>query len=115
MKKLLYLISTAALAWALTLIIPWWGIMIAALVTSFFIAPKNSSAFWIPFVAIGLLWGLQAFIMSEPNDFIMAERIARLFPLEGNVTLLILVTSVIGGVAAGFSGLLGSALAGNTK
>lgn len=115
MKNLLFLVSTAALAWILTMFIPWWGIMIAAIVTSYFMAPKNSLAFWIPFVAIGLLWGLQAFFLSEPNDFIMAERIARLFPLEGNVTLLILVTSVTGAIAAGFSGLLGRALSKGTK
>lgn len=110
MKNLINLILTAVLAWTLCLFTPWWGIMIAALIISFMIPLKKGAAFLVPFLAIFLLWGIQAYWLSSNNDFIMAGKIADLFSLNGNAWLLILITALIGGLAAAFSGLLGKTL-----
>jgi hypothetical protein len=50
---------------------------------------------------------VNAFWLSNANDFILANKIAVLLPLNGNAFLLILVTGVIGGLAAGISGIFG--------
>lgn len=110
MKNFINLILTATLAWLLSLITPWWGIMIAALIVSFLIPLKKTAAFFIPFLAVFLLWGAQAYLLSSNNDFIMGEKIAELFSLNGNALLLILITAVIGGLAAALAGLLGKQL-----
>ena len=110
MNKLLNLICTALLAWGLSLITPWWGIMPAALIVSFVFPLKGGNAFFIPFLSIFILWGIQAYLIGSNNDFTMAGKIAELLPLQGNVHLLILITALLGGIAAAFSGLLGKQL-----
>lgn len=110
MKNALNLILTALLAWALTMFTPWWGILIAAMVVSFLFPLKGGYGFIIPFAAIFLLWGSQAYLMSSSNDFIMAGKVADLFSLNGNAILLILITALIGGLSAGFAALLGKQL-----
>ncbi|MBL7471263.1 hypothetical protein [Robertkochia sediminum] len=110
MKNILNLILTAVAAWAICLITPWWGIMIAALAISFLIPLKKGAAFLIPFLAVFLLWGIQAYLLSSGNDLTMAKKIATLFSLNENAYLLMGITALIGGLAAAFSGLLGKQL-----
>lgn len=110
MKTLLNLILTALLAWIITMFTPWWGVMIAALFTSLLIPLKGAKAFFVPFMAIFMLWAFQSYTLASANDFTMAKRIAELLPLEGNTSLLIVLTAFIGGLASGFSAMLGSQL-----
>ena len=84
--------------------------MVAALVTAVFVPLKKAAVFLIPFTAVFTYWAVYAFILSSANDFILAQKIAELLMLDGNPFLLIMVTGVIGGVAAGFSGILGRQL-----
>jgi hypothetical protein len=81
--------------------------MVAAFATSLFFNLKGASVFVVPFLAITLFWMVNAFWLSNANDFILANKIAVLLPLNGNAFLLILVTGVIGGLAAGISGIFG--------
>ena len=110
MKTLLNLILTAVLAWVITLFTPWWGIMVAALIVALILPLKGIRSFIIPFMSVFLLWAFQAYTLSSANDFTMAEKIATLLPLEGNTTLLLVITAFLGGIAAGSSGLLGQQL-----
>ncbi|WP_224485565.1 hypothetical protein [Robertkochia aurantiaca] len=107
MKNLLHLILVALLAYVVTLLTPWWGIMIAALVVGFLLPLNGFKSFFIPFLAVFNLWGLQAYMLSSRNDFTLAAKIADLFSLEGNSLLLILITALLGGLAAAFAALLG--------
>lgn len=110
MKTLFNLILTAVLAWIITIFTPWWGVMAAALLVAILIPLQGLKSFIIPFMAVFLLWGYQAYAVSSANDFTMAKKIATLLPLEGNATLLIVLTAFLGGIAAGSSGMLGSQL-----
>ncbi|WP_224487889.1 hypothetical protein [Robertkochia flava] len=110
MKNIFNLILTIVLAWVITLFTPWWGVMLAALIVSFLVPLKGGSTFFVPYLAIFSLWGIQAYMAGSANDFILAGKIADLFSLDGNTTLLILVTATIGGLAAAFAGLLGKQL-----
>jgi len=94
----------------LSFLLPWWGIMVAAILTGFLIPLKKLPVFGIPFLAVFLFWFVYSFWLSKGNDFILAKKIAILLPLNGNQYLLILVTALVGGFAAGISGIFGRQL-----
>ena len=56
-----------------------------------------------------------SFMLSNANDFTLASKIAVLLPLGGNPYILILLTAVIGGVAAGVAGVFGKQCKGLIK
>ncbi|MBR9914642.1 MAG: hypothetical protein GYB32_07425 [Algicola sp.] len=109
MKKTIVInfLVTILVAFILSQFLPWWSVMVAGFVSSLFFSLKRLSVFLVPFVAIFLFWSIYAFIVSVNNDFTLAKKIAVLLPLHGNPYLLILVTGLIGGMAAGVSALFG--------
>jgi hypothetical protein len=109
-KNILNFVATILLAYLLSLFLPWWSVMTAALTTSLFIPLKKASIFFIPFLAILLFWVVYSFILSSGNDFTLAKRIAVLLPLGGNPYLLLLVAGIVGGLAAGIAAILGKQL-----
>ncbi|WP_282134805.1 hypothetical protein [Seonamhaeicola maritimus] len=104
-RKLLNFIVTIVLAFILSQFLPWWSIMVAAFITSIFLSLKKGAVFFIPFLAIAFFWMIYSFWLSSSNDFTLAKKIAVLFPLGGNPYILILVTGIIGGIAAGVAGI----------
>lgn len=106
-KNIKNLIFTIILAYLLSLYLPWWSVMIAAIISGFIIPLKKGAVFFIPFIAVALLWTFQSYTISNANDFILAEKIATLLKLNGNTTLLLLIAGVVGGLAAGVSAVLG--------
>ena len=109
-KKITNLIVTIVLAVVLAFFLPWWSIMMAAFTSSLFIPLKKTAVFFTPFLAILLYWAVYAFILSNANDFTLARKISELLKIGGNPYLLILVTGVIGGLAAGIAATLGLSL-----
>ena len=103
-------IVTIVLALLLSLFLPWWSVMIAALATALFMPLKKTAVFFVPFIAILLFWAVYSFILSSGNDYTLAKRIAVLLPLGGNAYLLMLVTGVVGGLAAGIAAVFGKQL-----
>ena len=100
-------IITLILTIGLSFILPWWSIMIAAIITGFIIPLKKLPVFTIPFLAVFMYWLVYSYWLSQGNDFILAKKIAILLPLNGNAYLLILVTALVGGIAAGIAGIFG--------
>jgi hypothetical protein len=109
-KNITNLIATIVLAYLLSLFLPWWSIMAAALITAALIPLKRAAVFFIPFLAILLFWGVYCYLLSSANDFTLAQKVAQLLMLKGNPYVLILVTGIIGGIAAGISAILGKQL-----
>ncbi len=105
--KAVNFLLTFILALVFSFFLPWWSVMTAALLTSLFIELKGFAVFYIPFLAVFLLWTLYAFMLSSANDFTLAKKIAVLLPLGGNPYILILVTGFIGGLAAGIAAIFG--------
>tara|TARA_R110002049_G_scaffold264597_2_gene440708 strand:+ start:107 stop:400 length:294 start_codon:yes stop_codon:yes gene_type:complete len=89
---------------------PWWSIMVAGFATALFISLKKGAVFYIPFLAILVFWFAYSLILSGSNDFTLAKRIAVLLSLGGSSFLLILVTGIIGGLAAGVAAVFGKQL-----
>lgn len=106
-KNIINFIVTIVLAIVLSQFLPWWSVMVAAFFSALFFNLKRMAVFIVPFLAIAFLWMSHSFWLGNANDFILAKKIAVLFPLKGNHMLLILVTGIIGGIAAGVSGIFG--------
>ncbi|WP_422105225.1 hypothetical protein [Winogradskyella sp.] len=106
-KNILNFIATIVLAALLSLFLPWWSIMTAALATALFIPLKRAAVFFVPFLAILFFWSIYSFILSSANDFTLANKIAVLLEIGGKPYLLILVTGVVGGLAAGVAAIFG--------
>ena len=98
---------TAVLAYVLQTILPWWSVVIASFAISFFISTKGLSSFLSGFLGIGILWFALATIIDYQTDSILTDRVAGIFSLPAS-QLLILITSIIGGLAGGFGALTGS-------
>jgi hypothetical protein len=103
-------IATIILAIVLALVLPWWSVMLAALVTGFLIPLKKTAVFFTPFLAVLLFWTSYCFMLSSANDFILAQRISILFPLGGNPYILMLMAGLLGGLAAGIAAIFAKQL-----
>lgn len=103
MKFIVSVIITAALAFGLGLYLPWWTIVIAGMLTGFFIPQHWGLSFLSAFTGLFLLWGSMALFISVSNDHILAKRIAMLVVKNDSPYLIILMTALIGGVTAGVS------------
>ena len=111
MKRILiHSLLSIGLALLLQSFTPWWGVVIATAISSYFIRLKGSSVFFSPLLSIGLLWAIQAYSISSSNDFILAEKIAVLLPLNDSVGTLIALTGLIGGIFGGLGSLSGRSL-----
>ncbi|HLV14510.1 MAG TPA: hypothetical protein VKY41_04970 [Xanthomarina sp.] len=106
-KNIINFIATILIALVLSQFLPWWSVMVTAFATSMFFSLKRASVFVVPFLAITLFWISYSFWLSSANDFILAKKMAILLPLNGNAYLLIFITGIIGGFAAGIAGIFG--------
>ena len=108
--KTINFIITLIFSISLSFILPWWGILLAAALTGYFIPLKRFTVFAIPFFAVFLFWFAYSYWLGSGNDFILAKKIGILLTLNGNPYLLILVTATVGGIAAGIAGVFGKQL-----
>ena len=106
-KNSINFLMTLILAIVLSQFLPWWSIMISAFLAAVIAPLKKFKVFWMPFLAIALLWIIHSFWLSNSNDFILAKKISTLLTLGGNPYVLILVTGIFGGLAAGVAGVFG--------
>lgn len=110
-KKSTNFIVTIVLAALLSLFLPWWSVMIAAFLSSRLLPLRKAAVFFVPFLAIWLYWAVYSYMLSSANDFILAKKISELIGIGGNPYLLIAVTGIIGGLAAGIAAIFGKQLA----
>ncbi len=103
-------IISIVLAIILSLFLPWWSVMTAALASALFVPLKRAAVFFVPFFAILLFWAVYSFMLSSGNDYTLAKRIAVLLDLGGNPYVLMLVTGIVGGLAAGIAAIFGKQL-----
>ncbi|MEX2234132.1 MAG: hypothetical protein WD824_18340 [Cyclobacteriaceae bacterium] len=95
------------LGFFMELFLPWWSIAIAAFAGGLLINTKSN--FSAGFLAIGILWVVNALITDLSTDTGLADRVARIFMLYSK-TLLLLVTFIIGGLVGGFAAMTGGSL-----
>lgn len=110
MKFIVSVFLTALLSFAAGLYLPWWSIGLCAFIVSVLILQRPSKAFLAGFAGIFLLWLIFSWAIDSANDHILSHKIAQIFPLGGVSFLLVLVTSLVGGLVGGFAALSGSYL-----
>lgn len=110
LKYILSILVTALVGFVVGLYLPWWGIAIAAFLVSAAIPQKPAFSFLSGFLGIFLLWEVLAWWIDNKNNGILSQKIANVLPLGGSTVLLIVLTSVIGALVAGFAALAGSYL-----
>ena len=108
MKFISSLLLTALLSFAGALFFHWWIIAVAAFLVALVIPLRSGYSFIAGFLALFLLWGLQALFIDTANHHILSEKVARLLPLGGSFIALILLSAFIGGLVAGMAALTGS-------
>jgi hypothetical protein len=100
-------IVTIIIALILSQFLPWWSVMVAGFVSSLFFSLKKAAVFVVPFLAIFVFWVVYAYLVASQNDFTLSRKIADLFSLGGSEYTILIVTGLIGGIAAGVAALLG--------
>ena len=95
------------LASAVQLDLPWWSLAVVAFVVAMALAPSGKVGFWASFVGAALSWLVPAAWLAYQNDGLLVHRVAQLLPLGGSPVALVLVASVIAGLAGGLAGLAG--------
>lgn len=108
MKFLIATILTALLSFAIGFYMSWWSIALAAFLVSALIRQNPARAWLSGFLGIFLLWAGLAWWIDIKNQSILSQKVATLFPLDGSVLMLILITAFIGALVAGFAALTGS-------
>lgn len=107
MKITVQFIITILLCVLLQWYFPWYVAAIAGFIGGLSSNVSRWLSFLIGFVAVFIVWGAYALIIDVQNASVLSTKIAVLFKLN-NVTLLLLATSIIGGITGGLGAWLGS-------
>lgn len=103
------LVSIAATAGLLNIILPWWSIGLAAAGVTIFFRLRPGWAFLTGFLSIALLWSVTAMTKDVSNEHILSTKMAELFHLPNSFTFLavsVLVGALVGGLSAWSAALL---------
>jgi hypothetical protein len=110
MRFTLATLLTATFSFIAGWYLPWWSIAIVAFLVALLIRQKVGWASLAAFTAIALLWGGLATLIHLRNNGVLTQKMAHLFPLNGNSVSLIVITALVGALVAGFAAMSGSAL-----
>ena len=116
MKFLIALMLTALVSLICGIYIDlWWFFAVVALLVALLVHQQAGKAFLAGFFALFILWFVLTFWMDNANNSVLSVKIASLLPLGGSKWLLMLVTSFLGGLIAGFAAMSGSYLRSTPK
>lgn len=115
MKIFVAILLTALTTFVAGLYLPWWSLAITAFLSAVLVRQGPVKAFLSGFLGVFLLWALLAWWIDFKNEGLLSARIASLLPLGGSSIALILVTSFVGGLVAGFAAITGSYLFSTVK
>jgi hypothetical protein len=109
MKFIVKMILIAILCIAGLIYFPWYIIMAVPFVLNLLIKTNGSGSFFSGFVSVALIWLIQAIFIHTKTEGILTSKMASVLPLGGSAGALIVLTALIGGLAAGLSGYTGNA------
>ncbi len=110
MRFILATLLTAAFSFIAGLYLPWWSIAIVAFSVALLVRQTIGLAYLAGFTAICFLWGGLALFIHIRNKGLLTQKIAQIFPLNGNSFYLLSLTALVGGLVAGFAAMSGSSL-----
>lgn len=92
----------ALLAWAISYLLPWWSMGIAAFAAGLLFNVKGLVAFTAGFIGVFALWLGAAFYIDGANNGILSAKVAPLLQVP-SPEILILITAIAGGLCAGMA------------
>jgi hypothetical protein len=107
MKFITSILLTALMGFAAGLQLPWYAIALAAFIVALAIPQKAAKAWFAGFLGIVLIWLMLSLINLQNGGGTIAKQMANVFPLKGNIFLLVTITCIIGGLVGGFGALSG--------
>lgn len=107
MKNFSTFLVIALLTYPASFIFPWWICGIVSFAICFLVHPGYKTAFLISFIAVFIIWVLQAIIANQNFDTSMALVLGNLF---GGIPsyIIYLLTGLTGGIAGGMAGIMGN-------
>ncbi len=108
MKFIVALLITALLGFAFPLYFGWWSFALTTFVVAVIMKQSPGKSFLTGFIAIALLWAVQAAWLDAANHHILSGKVALLLPFGGSGTALLFTTALIGGLVSGMAALTGS-------
>ena len=106
MKFLLGIIMIIILGTIGHWMMPWWIIAVIAGLVSAIIGLRGFSSFCYGFIAVALLWGVYALMLTTANEGVLLEKMSRLFQLSA--WALVPASALVGGILGGMGALTGS-------
>ena len=102
--------ATAVLAFGAGLLLPWWGVALAAGLVAYVVKQRPMMSAGAAFLGVSLLWIAHATWIDAANQHLLSRRVATLLPLDGSSAALIIVTGLAGGIVGAMSGMTGALL-----
>ena len=107
MKYLFPIITIIILGGLAQLFLPWWSLVVVALVVAYLFKLTGWQGFVCGFFGIFLLWGGYALYLNQINEGILASRMSGLFSMPGGSIGLLIFSALIGGLLGGLAGATG--------
>ena len=111
MKFIVSLIICPILAYTLGMMLPWWSVALAGLLTGFFIPQNRFSSFLSAFLGVLMFYSSLIFFISNANNHILAQKISLLVLKNDNEIMIIALSAMISALVAGISALSGRSIA----
>lgn len=93
--------------WIVTLFLPWWTLLIPAVLLGAVLFEHSVSAFLIGFLSLFAAWAVQVLYIDIANESILSGRVAEMLGV-GQSWIVILITAATGGLIGGMGTLFGS-------
>ncbi|MDX2301529.1 MAG: hypothetical protein NW226_01960 [Microscillaceae bacterium] len=88
-----------------TIFYHWWLVAVDAFVAALFFGRSGWVAFLSGFMAVGLVWFIQAYYLSQRNEGLLLERMTKFFGFLPSSEWMFVLTVAIGALVGGFSAL----------
>lgn len=98
--------------WLITLFLPWWGVLIPAIIFGAWLLERPTASFLTGFLATGLAWFLQALYIHLANDAILSTRVAEMLGFQ-SPWIVLAITFLIGAFPGGLGCMLGTQIKNN--
>jgi hypothetical protein len=105
MKSLFIILLMAILSFIGILILPWWSPIVLAFCLILIMPLSPGKAFWNTFLGTFICYLAYVIIIDIRNEQLLSSKMATLFHIPYS-TLMLIITSLVGGITAGLGGLL---------
>lgn len=104
---MIQILLIAILSLLAQLVLPWWSLALVAFLVCFWRGQSVGRSFLYGFLGIALVWLGYALLIHTRTEGIFTGRMGELLFKSHNALLPILVTTLLGGLVGGFSGMTG--------